>query len=80
VESGILVVSFEGNSPARDAGLHEGDVIIGFDGHPASGIDELHKLLTEHRIGQKSSVVVIRGTEKLNFEVIPRESRNAEGN
>jgi S1-C subfamily serine protease len=76
VESGILVVSFEENSPARKGGLREGDIIIGFDDHPIAGIDDLHKLLTEERIGRKSSLLVIRGTEKLSIEVTPEESRN----
>jgi S1-C subfamily serine protease len=80
VESGILVVSFEANSPARSAGLREGDVIIGFDNHPTAGIDDLHKLLTEDRIGHKSSLAVIRGTEKLSFEVVPREAQNRVSN
>ena len=74
VESGILVVSFEGNSPARNAGLREGDIIVGFDDHPTAGIDDLHKLLSEDRIGHKSPLVVIRGTEKLRLEVISEES------
>src|SRR2546429_8092663 len=76
VESGILVVSFEGNSPARNAGLREGDIIVGFDDHPTAGIDDLHKLLSEDRIGHKSSLVIIRGTEKLSLEVIPEESQS----
>jgi S1-C subfamily serine protease len=76
VESGILVVSFEGNSPARNAGLREGDIIVGIDDHPTAGIDDLHKLLSEDRIGHKSSLVVIRGTEKLSLEVMPGESQN----
>lgn len=75
VESGILVVSFESNSPARNAGLREGDVIIGLDNQPTNGIDDLHKLLTEDRIGQKSTLMIIRGTEKLNLEVVPQESQ-----
>lgn len=74
IESGILVVSFEGNSPARDAGLREGDVIISFDEHPTAGIDDLHKLLTEDRIGHESALVVIRGTEKLTLKITPNES------
>jgi len=76
VESGILIVSFEANSPARNAGVREGDIIVGFDDHPTAGIDDLHKLLSEDRIGHKSSVVVIRGTEKMNFEVVPEESQS----
>lgn len=74
VESGILTVSFEENSPARKAGLLEGDIIIGFDERPIAGIDDLHKLLTEERIGHKSKLVVIRGTQKLDLEVVPEES------
>ena len=74
VESGILVVSFEENSPARKAGLREGDIIIGFDERAIAGIDDLHKLLTEERIGHKSKLVIIRGTQKLDLEVVPEES------
>jgi S1-C subfamily serine protease len=73
VESGILVVSFEGNSPGRKAGLREGDLIVGFDGRSTAGIDDLHKLLTEERIGHKTSLLVIRGTQKLELEVVPEE-------
>jgi len=71
VESGILVVSFEENSPARRAGLREGDIIIGFDDQPTPGIDDLHKLLTEDRIGHMSSVSIIRGTNNLTLTVTP---------
>ncbi len=76
VESGILVVSFEGNSPARKGGVREGDIIIGLDDRPTAGIDDLHKLLSENLIGHKASLVVIRGTEKLRLEVIPEESQS----
>ena len=76
VESGILVVSFEGDSPARKGGVREGDIIIGLDDRPTAGIDDLHKLLSESLIGHKSSLVVIRGTEKLRLEVIPEESQS----
>ena len=77
VESGILVVSYENDSPAKRGGLLEGDIIVDFDGHHVAGIDDLHKLLTEDRIGRKSSLVVIRRTEKLKLEVVPEESQTA---
>jgi S1-C subfamily serine protease len=79
VESGILIVSFEKNSPARNGGLREGDIIIGFDDHPTAGIDDLHKLLTEDRIGYKSSVLLLRNTDQLSLEVVPEESRTSVG-
>jgi hypothetical protein len=34
----------------------------------------LHRLLTEERIGHKSSLIVIRRTDKLVLEVVPEES------
>jgi S1-C subfamily serine protease len=71
VESGILAVTVEPNSPARRAGLREGDVIVAFGQHPVSGIDALHRLLTEAHVGVTSPLVVIRGTEKLELPVIP---------
>ena len=76
VESGILVVSFEQNSPARRGGLREGDIIVGFDEFPTKGIDDLHRLLTEDRIKHKSTLVVIRGTDKLSLTVVPEEMKD----
>ena len=76
VESGILVVSFEDQSPGQKAGLREGDIIVGFEDRYVAGIDDLHKLLTEERIGHKSTLVVIRGTQKLELKVTPEESKN----
>src|SRR6476660_8846402 len=77
VESGVLIVSFETNgetSAAREAGLLAGDLVVEFDGQPIRGIDDLHKLLTDERIGQKTPVTVIRGVQKLMLEVVPKEA------
>jgi S1-C subfamily serine protease len=75
VESGVLVVSVEAQSPAEKAGLLEGDVIVGYDDHPVGGIDALHQLLTEEKVGVKAVVTVIRRGEKKILHVIPLESR-----
>ena len=77
VETGVLIVSFESNgkvSAAKEAGLLTGDLVIDFDGHPTRGIDDLHKLLTDERIGKRTPVTVIRGVQKLTFDVTPREA------
>ncbi len=76
VESGILVVSIEEGSPAQKAGLSEGDMIVGFDGQPITGIDDLHKILTEEKVGVKTTLTIIRRTEKLNLGIIPEESKS----
>jgi S1-C subfamily serine protease len=74
-ESGALVLSVEPDSPAKRAGLREGDVIVALEGQPIAGVDDLHRVLTEVRVGIVSSVTVLRGTEKLELRVIPEEAR-----
>jgi S1-C subfamily serine protease len=76
VESGILVVSVEENSPAQRAGLSEGDIIIAFDSQPVTGIDDLHRMLTEEKVGVRTELTIIRHTEKLNLDIIPEESKS----
>jgi S1-C subfamily serine protease len=72
VEHGILVVNIDENSPALRSGLQEGDIIVGFAGQPITGIDELHKLLTEERVGQSAPLDIIRRTERLTLGIVPR--------
>jgi len=73
VESGVLVASVEPTSPAQKAGLMIGDVIIAYGSAPVTGIDDLHRLLTDDVIGTTTSVTVIRRTEKLVVEIAPAE-------
>jgi len=75
VMSGVLVISLEPHSPAQKGGLRQGDVIVAFAGQPIAEIDDLHKLLTEARIGVKSSLTVLRGPEKMVLNVFPEESK-----
>ena len=74
-ESGVVVTSLEEKSPARKAGLRDGDVIIGFDGKAVAGVDDLHRLLTDARVGVSSALAVLRHTEKLELAVVPEEAR-----
>ena len=72
--SGVLVISVAPGGPAARAGLREGDVLVDFSGQPVSSIDALHKLLTSERIGAKSQLTIIRGSEKLGLQITPAES------
>jgi S1-C subfamily serine protease len=72
-------VSIEPGSPAQRAELLEGDVIVGYSGHPIGGIDNLHRLLTETQVGARSLLTIIRRTEKLDLVITPEESRGRTG-
>ena len=74
-ETGALVQSVEENSPAKRAGLREGDVIVALEGQPVAGVDDLHRLLTEVRVGVSSSLTVLRWTEKLELKIVPQEAQ-----
>jgi len=73
VETGILVISVEPNSPAQRAGLQPGDVILSYDNQSTSGIDDLHKLLTEALVGIASPLEVLRGHEKRTIQIAAEE-------
>ncbi|HEV8046139.1 MAG TPA: trypsin-like peptidase domain-containing protein [Terriglobales bacterium] len=74
-ESGVIVISVTNGSPAQKAGLREGDVIVAMDGKPIAGVDDLHRLLTDARVGAASTLTVVRHTEKLELKVVPEEVR-----
>lgn len=73
-ESGVLVISMDPGSPAQRAGLLEGDVIVGFDNHPIAGIDALHRLLTDAKVGVNSELEVLRRNELVRLTIAPQEA------
>jgi S1-C subfamily serine protease len=77
LETGVLVVSVEKNSPAERSGLRNGDLIVAFNGQSIGSVHHLHKILVGDHIGVSSSITVIRHTEKLELPILPAESRPA---
>ncbi len=74
-ETGALVLSVEDASPAKGAGLREGDIIVALDGQPVAGVDDLHRVLTDVRVSVSCTLTVLRWTEKLELKVVPEEAR-----
>ena len=73
-ESGVLVISIEKESPAAQAGLKDGDVIVGLGDSPVRSVDDLHKLLTEARIGSHCELTLLRQSQKISLTVIAQEA------
>jgi S1-C subfamily serine protease len=76
VTSGVFVVSVEPNSPAAAAGVKDGDVLLAFAGTPVTGVDDLHRLLTEEKIGEPTAITFLRSARRRKITVVPRESRS----
>jgi S1-C subfamily serine protease len=73
VESGVLVLGVEPNSPAQRANVQERDIIIGLGDRPVSAVDDLHRLLVEEGIGARLPLVVLRGAERRELSIVPDE-------
>jgi len=75
LETAILVVSVEKNSPAERAGLRQGDLIVAFNDKPIGTVHHLHRVLVGEQINVGASLTIIRHTEKLDLPIQPAESR-----
>ena len=73
VASGVRVASVAAGSPAAAGGVKEGDIVLGFDERPVGGVDDLHRQLTEERIGVPAKVIVLRAGERRQLTVVPAE-------
>lgn len=73
VSSGVLAESIEHKSPAEEAGLREGDVIVAFAGEPITGVDDLQRQLTDHRIGIAAMMTILRRGQRRQVTVVPHE-------
>jgi len=56
----IMVVSLDPSGPARAAGVHVGDIIVGLDGEAMSGVRSLHARLTPESIGKPAELKIVR--------------------
>lgn len=72
-DRGLTITAVSDGTPAADAGLRPGDRIVEFGGEPVGGADDLHRLLTEERIGELTPVKIIRRGELRRVLVTPRE-------
>jgi S1-C subfamily serine protease len=72
-QSAAAITAVENKSPADEAGLLTGDLVIGLDGVTVTGADDLVRLLNADRIGRTIAVEVLRRSDQLRFWVGPKE-------
>ena len=66
---GALIVGVFLNSPADMAGIRAGDIVVGIDSNPVSGIRDLLDQITRHKPGDQIQVTIYRGTQKLTLDM-----------
>jgi S1-C subfamily serine protease len=75
--SGASITGVEPGSPAAEAGLSKGDMVLKVDGKPVRGADDLLRALGADVIGRAIAFDILRGAEARRVWVGPRERRAA---
>jgi S1-C subfamily serine protease len=71
--SAIRIREVQAGSPADQSGLKTGDILVRLDAEPVTGVDDVVRLLDEHRIGKAVKLTVIRSSGVTELEVRPDE-------
>ncbi|MGN6697421.1 MAG: S1C family serine protease [Thermomicrobiales bacterium] len=72
-EHGLLLVTVEDDGPAARGGLTIGDIIVGINGQPVQGLDDLRGALGTEQVGQALTVRVLRGGQAQDRTITPGE-------
>jgi serine protease Do len=78
INEGVLLSSVDPHSPAEEAGLRAGDIILKVDGHPVSArfaeeLPAFYKMIADYPIGSPLALEVFRGDKRIDMTVTTRE-------
>lgn len=74
VDEGVLLVEVVSNSPAAQAGLKPGDVIVELGGGKVTDVEQMTHVLHKSQIGEPLDVVFWRDDSRKTTQVTPIES------
>ena len=60
-DAGLIVLSVDPDSPAAQANLQLGDILLSLDGHYMTDIEELQAALRSENVGRPAEAVLLRG-------------------
>jgi S1-C subfamily serine protease len=72
----LRVVEVVPGSPAAQAGLRPGDLVLAVDTKPLSDAQSLQKLLFEEAIGRRMEITVLRGEALVDVVAVPVQLRS----
>lgn len=75
VERAFEVVGREPRSPAANADLRVGDLVIGANGTPVDGVDSLHRFLARWPVGAALTLQVLRRMQRIEVALTPEPLR-----
>lgn len=69
VNQGVVVVRFPPNSPAEEAGLRPGDVILRINQVPINNVNEMQRVIHNFKPGDRVTLEVLRGGKRYQAQV-----------
>ena len=75
VESGIRVLEVTAASPAKRAGIREGDILVALDGASLASLSDLQRALGADRVGAATLITLVRRGERVALSITPDEAR-----
>jgi len=69
VERGVLVTKVADGSPAEEAGILDGDIILGMDNVETKSIEDLVREIHKRKVGDQVRIFAIRGGREHFFEL-----------
>lgn len=84
VQKGVVIADVDPLSPAHEAGIHPGDLLVAINGRETNArfpedLPAIRKRIAELPVGQAAVLSVMRGEEKLNIPVTTEERNDAAG-
>lgn len=73
--AGARVVEVVEGSPAAEAGIRAGDVILAYDGEEVRGVAHLSRLVRETPPGRQVSIELVRDGKRQSLRAAPEEQR-----
>ena len=67
---GVQVMQVIDDSPAADAGLRRGDLLLELDGEPVTDASDLQRLMVGERIGRAVPAIVLRDGRERSLELV----------
>jgi serine protease Do len=67
VNYGAIINEVIDDSPADEAGMRDGDVVIGIDGERVTDDDDLVDIIREHQVGDEVEIVIMRDEREMTL-------------
>ncbi len=66
---GAIITQVTPNGPAAKAGIHNGDLVVGYDGKPVDDSRALSRMVADTGIGKTTNIDVLRGGKKTSLRI-----------